>query len=129
MINLPVLERVRVSNYALYVGTPDSPGLDHTFRPGVNVIVGINGLGKTTLLNILLRSLTGASDIPGDDQLGDKKRRLVPSDRLWFRRRVNRPGNRGGCLVKVQRSSAQRQSGYGDRVLPPVQEEYSRWTR
>lgn len=88
MINLPVLERVRVSNYALYVGTPDSPGLDHTFRPGVNVIVGINGLGKTTLLNILLRSLTGASDIPGDDQLGDKKRRLVPSDRLWFRRRV-----------------------------------------
>ncbi|MDN7964721.1 transposase, partial [Burkholderia multivorans] len=42
---------------------------------------------------------------------------------------LNRPGNRGGCLVKVQRSSAQRQSGYGDRVLPPVQEEYSRWTR
>lgn len=88
MINFPVFERVCVRNYALYAGTSDSPGLDHTFQPGVNVIVGINGLGKTTLLNILLRSLTGAVDIPGDDQLGDKKRRLVPVDRLWFRRRV-----------------------------------------
>lgn len=77
MINFPVFERVCVRNYALYAGTSDSPGLDHTFQPGVNVIVGINGLGKTTLLNILLRSLTGAVDIPGDDQLGDKKRRLV----------------------------------------------------
>lgn len=88
MINLPVFERIKVLNYSLYVGTPDSPGLDHTFRSGVNVIVGINGLGKTTLLNILLRSLTGATDIPGDDQLGEKKRRLVAADRYWFRRRV-----------------------------------------
>lgn len=88
MIRFPVFERVHVRNYALYKGTTSSPGLDHTFCPGVNVIVGINGLGKTTLLNILLRALTGASDIPGDNQLGDKKRRLVPADRFWFRRRV-----------------------------------------
>ncbi|MDX9973800.1 MAG: AAA family ATPase [FCB group bacterium] len=88
MANFPVFDRVRVQNYAMYVGTPSSPGLDHAFRSGVNVIVGINGLGKTTLLNILLRALTGASDIPGDGGLGDKKRRLVPADRSWFRRRV-----------------------------------------
>ena len=42
---------------------------------------------------------------------------------------LNRPGNRGGCLVKVQRSSARRRGEYGDRVPPPVQEEYTRWTR
>lgn len=88
MISFPVFERVRVSNYALYVGTSESPGLDHTFCPGVNVIVGINGLGKTTLLNILLRALTGPFDVPGDDALGDKKRRLVAADRHWFRKRV-----------------------------------------
>lgn len=87
MINFPVFERICVRNYAMY-GTSDSPVLDHTFRTGVNVIVGINGLGKTTLLNILLRSLTGASDVPGDDELGEKKRRLVAADRHWFRRRV-----------------------------------------
>ena len=43
--------------------------------------------------------------------------------------KLNCPGNRGGCLVKVQRSSAQSQSWYGDSVLQPAQEEYTRWTR
>ncbi len=85
---IPIFERVRVCNYAIYAGTAQTPGLDHTFCPGVNVIVGINGLGKTTLLNMLLRSLTGATDVPGEDDLGGKKRRLVASDRYWFRQRV-----------------------------------------
>jgi len=88
MVNFPVLERVRVSDYGLYVGTAEKPGLDHHFVEGVNVIVGINGLGKTTLLNILLRSLSGASDVPGDESLGDKRRRLIPVERNWFRKRV-----------------------------------------
>lgn len=88
MIRFPVLDRVSVLHYALYVGEPDSLGLDHSFLPGVNIVVGINGLGKTTLLNILLRSLTGPFDLPGGEELGEKKRRLVPADRLWFRRRV-----------------------------------------
>ncbi|MBX3587768.1 MAG: AAA family ATPase [Ramlibacter sp.] len=88
MIHFPVLDRVSVVNYALYVGRPEAPGLHHVFQPGVNVIVGINGLGKTTLLNILLRALTGPFDSPPGDELGEKKRRLVPADRHWFRRRV-----------------------------------------
>ncbi|MDI1271955.1 AAA family ATPase [Polaromonas sp.] len=88
MINFPVLDRVSVQNFGMYPGTSDTAGLDHSFVPGVNIIVGINGLGKTTLLNILLRSLTGPFDLPGGDELGGKKRRLVPADRLWFRRRV-----------------------------------------
>lgn len=88
MTHFPVLKRVRVTDYALYVGTADRPGLDHYFVDGVNVIVGINGLGKTTLLTMLLRALVGASDVPGDDSLGDSRRRLIPSDRAWFRKRV-----------------------------------------
>lgn len=88
MIRFPVLDRVEVQNYALYVGRDGAPGLKHDFKPGVNVIVGINGLGKTTLLNVLLRAITGAVDVPSGEELGDKKRRLVPSDRQWFRRRV-----------------------------------------
>lgn len=88
MINFPVLKRVKVSDFAMYAGTDDKPGLDHSFVSGVNVIVGINGLGKTTLLTMLLRALSGAVDVPGDDDLGDKRRRIVPSDRFWFRRRA-----------------------------------------
>ncbi|MFY7916745.1 MAG: hypothetical protein ACOVPA_18985 [Rubrivivax sp.] len=88
MINFPVLKRVKVSEFAMYAGTNAKPGLDHSFVSGVNVIVGINGLGKTTLLTMLLRALLGAVDVPGDDELGDKRRRIVPADRFWFRRRA-----------------------------------------
>lgn len=88
MINFPVLKRVRVLDFAMYAGTDAKPGLDHIFVPGVNVIVGINGLGKTTLLTMLLRALTGATDVPGNDDLGDRRRRIVPADRFWFRRRA-----------------------------------------
>lgn len=88
MVSLPYLHRIQVKNYGLYVGNSERPGLDHVFRPGVNVIVGINGLGKTTLLNILLRCISGPLDIPGGEELGDKKRTTAPSDRHWFRRRV-----------------------------------------
>lgn len=88
MINFPVLKRIRVSDFAMYAGNDTKPGLDHPFVPGVNVIVGINGLGKTTLLTMLLRALSGAVDVPGDDDLGDKRRRIVPVDRFWFRKRA-----------------------------------------
>jgi predicted nucleic acid-binding Zn-ribbon protein len=90
MICFPVLDTVSVSNFALYRGAPGAPvpGLHHTFKPGVNVIVGINGLGKTTLLNILLRAFTGPFDTPQGEELGEKRRRTVPADRQWFRRRV-----------------------------------------
>lgn len=88
MINFPIFERISIQNYALYIGSPEAPDLHHAFRPGVNVIVGINGLGKTTLLNILLRSLTGPFDVPQGEELGEKKRRLISADRSWFRRRV-----------------------------------------
>jgi len=37
---------------------------------------------------MLLRALAGAADVPGDDDLGDKRRRIVPADRFWFRKRA-----------------------------------------
>jgi energy-coupling factor transporter ATP-binding protein EcfA2 len=35
-----------------------------TFRPGLTLILGANGLGKTTLITIIYRLLTGPYDIP-----------------------------------------------------------------
>jgi len=58
IIRFPVLKRLKLSGYQLFPGT-DGKGIDHTFERGVTVVVGINGLGKTTLLNIILRSLLG----------------------------------------------------------------------
>ena len=60
-IHLPVVERLRVVNYPLYPGL-SKQGLDLTFDKGVTVVAGINGIGKTTLLNLLLRMLVGPTN-------------------------------------------------------------------
>lgn len=60
-INLPVIEKLIVNNYSLYPGIAHT-GLDISFTDGVTVIAGINGIGKTTLLNLLSRMLLGPTD-------------------------------------------------------------------
>ena len=63
MINMPVLQHLRVEGYRLFPGDPNGSGIDHEFPSGLTLIAGINGLGKTTLLNMILRSFTGPYDL------------------------------------------------------------------
>ena len=65
MINFPVFEHIDISGYGLFPGTVDSEGLHINFRPGLTLVLGANGLGKTTLINIIYRLLTGPFDISG----------------------------------------------------------------
>ncbi|EMR49357.1 AAA family ATPase [Pseudomonas putida] len=60
-ISLPVIERLIVRNFSLYPGEQGN-GLDITFDSGISVIAGINGIGKTTLLTLLLRMILGPSN-------------------------------------------------------------------
>ncbi|MGO2767023.1 AAA family ATPase [Pseudomonas taetrolens] len=60
-ICLPVIQRVTIRNFALYPGENNS-GLDIVFADGISVIAGINGIGKTTLLTLLLRMILGPND-------------------------------------------------------------------
>lgn len=60
-IKFPVLKKLIVDKYQLFPGSSKT-GLTHEFLPGITVIAGINGLGKTTLLNIILRLLTGTQE-------------------------------------------------------------------
>jgi hypothetical protein len=57
----PVLLEFGVSSYPLYPGK-EGAGLAFPVAPGVSIIAGINGLGKTTLLQILFRVLSGPVD-------------------------------------------------------------------
>ncbi len=61
MINLPVFDRLDVTNYGLFPGKQDEPGLHVPFIPGLTLVLGANGLGKTTLVTMLYRMLTGPS--------------------------------------------------------------------
>ena len=73
MIRLPVLTELKVTDYGLFPGNPRGSGIVWSFRPGLSLIVGINGLGKTTLLTMILRSLTGPYDLTGDGEPGRLK--------------------------------------------------------
>ena len=69
MVQLPVLKDLRVTEYELFPGDPSGDGIVWSFARGVTVIAGINGLGKTTLLLMILRSLTGRYDLTGEGAL------------------------------------------------------------
>ena len=69
MIRLPVLQHLRVEGYGLFPGHPEGSGITWDFPDGLTLIAGINGLGKTTLLMMILRSFTGPFDLKGDGTL------------------------------------------------------------
>ena len=47
-VYLPILKKIRIINYSLY-----REDIDYEFIEGLNLIVGGNGVGKTTFINIL----------------------------------------------------------------------------
>ena len=71
MIKFPVLNWLRIDDYALYPGKSTEPGLFADFTTNLNLVVGANGLGKSTLLTVAFRMLTGPFDIPGAARSGD----------------------------------------------------------
>jgi hypothetical protein len=87
-IHFPVIETIDVDGYVLYPGSVDGAGLSHTFKSGVNVILGINGIGKTTLLLLLYRMLTGDRDLRDGEELGGAQRKLIKANNSVFSIRV-----------------------------------------
>ena len=71
MIKFPVLNWLRIDDYALYPGKSTEPGLFADFTTNLNLVVGANGLGKSTLLTVAFRMLTGPFDIPGAARSGE----------------------------------------------------------
>lgn len=58
MINFPVYKKIKVERYSLYPG--DGEGIDIDLTSGPWVVLGVNGLGKSTLLLVLKHTLIGA---------------------------------------------------------------------
>lgn len=80
MIKFPVFERLEVEGFGLYPGKANEPGLSVEFKPGLTLILGANGLGKTTCITIIFRLLTGPFDIPalmGRADLGNANLRVT----------------------------------------------------
>jgi hypothetical protein len=101
-INFPVVQSIAVDGYLLYPGSSQDPGLHHEFLPGVNVVVGINGIGKTTLLLMLLRMLSGAKDLRVQDEIGGSQRALGGVDTSILGNRVPDRAGEATATVRFQ---------------------------
>lgn len=90
-INFPVFRRVAVNGYELFPGVRGT-GFDHPFEPGLTVVAGVNGIGKTTFLNMLFRVLVGPfnPEKASSFQIGTKSHSLVGwNTPFFFRSRVS----------------------------------------
>lgn len=72
------IDSIRMENYRCYADSTVD------FRPGFNVIVGVNGSGKTSLLNAICEALNGVlghMQVPGMSSLQDERAvRLVMTE-------------------------------------------------
>jgi hypothetical protein len=71
-IAFPRIERVTVHGYDLYPGTGDSRELDLKLGVGPWLVLGVNGLGKSTLLLLMRYMLTGAVRTRGPGFAGER---------------------------------------------------------
>lgn len=121
-IAFPVLTHLKIENYALYPG--DGQGLNIEFKPGIAVIVGINGIGKTTLLQACMRLILGPFDWMKRDPgsaLGSSPIDIRPwRDKNYFRQRASDGGTGAvisGVIVVRQHSIVIKRSLEDLRVL------------
>lgn len=95
MTSFPIFTRLQVDNYGLFPGTKRKPGIDIDLQSGLTLVLGANGLGKTTLVSLIYRLCVGTYDIgalTASGELGGKKiqaRKQPLSKRRWFAERVN----------------------------------------
>lgn len=94
MISFPIFRELHVDGYGLFPGGEGDVGLNIQFQPGLTLVLGANGLGKTTLVTMLYRMCAGPFDIPGlarSGELGSRSteaREISRFDRRLFAARV-----------------------------------------
>lgn len=62
----------------MYPGCDGTAGFSHAFTPGLHLVAGVNGLGKSTLLLMLYHGVVGAASVRGDD-FGVPQPEIVPA--------------------------------------------------
>jgi len=87
LVNFPNLEKLSVDEYRLYPGLAAEGGLDLAFSPGPWIVLGTNGLGKSTLLLILKHVLTGPARIREAGFTGGRSD-VLQVDQRFFAARV-----------------------------------------
>jgi len=94
MIHFPVVDHIQICGYRLFPGGDQEPGLSFLVKPGISIIAGVNGLGKTTLIETIFRLIVGPFELPkleNSARFGSTarvKETPWPARREFFTRRV-----------------------------------------
>lgn len=81
---LPNLKKIKVSRYTLY---RQEPTFEYTFHNGTNAIVGANGIGKTTFVNMIVYCLVGHKK--GKTKISRDVKKIEYIDENFFSARIN----------------------------------------
>lgn len=97
-IFLPTLKRVKITNYSLY-----NSDIDYEFIDGLNLIIGGNGVGKTTFISILKYALIGLYKKDLDVKVYKGEKRLIrgryANCNTYFRNRTSgKETDKDGCV-------------------------------
>jgi hypothetical protein len=84
VVRFPVLEQLEVKGYQLYPGSPPGAGLDLALAKGPWLLLGVNGLGKSTLLLIMRYLLSGPFWVVGAGPAGTIRNDVISADRRIF---------------------------------------------
>lgn len=87
MIRFPLLQRLRVEGYPLYPGPAGDNVMDLALDDGAWMILGVNGLGKSTLLLMMRYLLAGAVRLR-DAGFAGSRSDLTPVPARFFAMRV-----------------------------------------
>lgn len=106
MAHFPLLQQMVVEHYGLYPGKDRQGRFDIPFRDGLTLILGANGLGKTTLVTMLFRMLTGTGDVPlPEGRIGSADlsvQELGKWSQRQFAQRVNDGAQTATAFLKFQ---------------------------
>jgi ABC-type oligopeptide transport system ATPase subunit len=102
MANFPILQQMVVKHYGLYPGKEQQGHFEIPFRDGLTLILGANGLGKTTLVTMLFRLLTGTGDISlPEGRIGSADLSVQNLDK-WSQRQFAQRVNDGAREAEAQ---------------------------
>lgn len=83
---LPNLKKVKVNEYTLY---QQEPTFEYDFKVGTNAVIGANGIGKTTFVNIIIYCLVGHKKKKFKINKNTKKIKLEYIDEDFFSSRID----------------------------------------
>lgn len=88
VVHFPIYTYIGVDGFQMYPGTGQEPGIHHELKPGLHLIAGVNGLGKSTFLFLLYNGLVGPAAVRNDDFGVPQPEIAARRDAERFRRRV-----------------------------------------